>query len=143
MGPANEYRPTGIGRDDKIAYLENQQRNSMSVSVSVNNGRRSMAFSRGGGQSGEPDPDAYEWPDVMPAFDASGIEVSPDGSVWVKRYLGTDAPPTFDVFDGEGSLTKRVVLPEDRELIGFGTGVVYLARIDEFDLQWLEVYSLD
>ena len=143
MGPANEYRPTRIGRDDKIAYLEDRQRNAMSVSVQMNNGRRSMAFSRGGGQSSEPDPDAYEWPDVMPAFDATGIEVSPDGSVWVKRYLGADAPPTFDVFDGEGSLTKRVVLPEGRELIGFGTGVVYVARIDEFDLQWLEVYWLD
>jgi len=141
-GLANEYRPTKIGHDDKIAYLENRQRNAMSVSVSVNNGRRSMAFSRGGGR-GEPDPDAYEWPDVMPAFDPAGIEVSHDGALWVKRYLGTDAPPTFDVFDGEGSLTKRVILPEGRELIGFGAGVVYLVRIDEFDLQWLEVYSLD
>jgi len=142
MGPANEYRPTRIGRDDKIAYLENRQRNAMSVSVQMENGRRSMAFGRGG-PSGEPDPDAYEWPDVMPAFDATGIEVSTDGALWVKRYLGADVQPTFDVFDGQGKLTKRVVLPEGRELIGFGAGVVYLVRIDEFDLQWLEVYSLD
>ena len=143
LGPANEYRPTRISRYDKIVYLEDRQRNSMSVSVQMNNGRRSMAFSRGGGRSGEPDPDAYEWPDVMPAFDATGVEVSPDGALWVKRYLGADGPPTFDVFDGQGKLTKRVVLPEGRELIGFGAGVVYLARIDEFDLQWLEVHSLD
>ncbi len=142
VGPANEYRPTRISRDHKIAYLEDRQRNAMSVSIQMNNGRRSMAFSRGG-RSGEPDPDAYEWPDLMPAFDATGVEVSPDGALWVKRYLGADGPPTFDVFDGQGKLTKRVVLPEGRELIGFGAGVVYLVRIDEFDLQWLEVYSLD
>ena len=142
MGPANEYRPTRIGRDDKIAYLENRQRNAMSISVQMENGRRSMAFGRGG-PSGEPDPDAYEWPDVMPAFDATGIEISHDGAVWVRRHLGADALPTFDVFDGAGSLTKRVVLPVGRELIGFGAGVVYVVRIDEFDLQWLEVYSLD
>jgi hypothetical protein len=139
----NEYRPSGIKRADKIAYLEDQQRNSMSVSVSISNGRRNMSFSRGGGRSGEPDPDAHDWPEVMPAFDASDIEVASDGTLWVRRLLGTVRPPTYDVFDGTGKLSKRVVLPEGRELVSFGTGVVYLARFDEFDLQWLEVYSLD
>ncbi|UCD24274.1 MAG: hypothetical protein JSW51_14845 [Gemmatimonadota bacterium] len=144
MGPANEYRPTRIRTADKVAYLEDRQRNAMSISVSVNNGRRNMAFSRGGGGGGgEPDPDAYEWPDVMPAFDASGIEVAPDGTAWVKRRLGADVPPTFDVFDEEGRLNRRVIFLEGRELVGFGDGVVYLVRRDEFDLQWLEVYSLD
>ena len=57
--------------------------------------------------------------------------------------MGSDVPPTFDVFDEDGRLTKRVVFPEGRELVGFGEGVVYVVRLDEFDLQWLEVYSLD
>jgi len=142
QGPAVEYRPVRIGRDEKIAYLEDRQRNSVSVSVQVVNGRRSMAFGRGGGRSGEPDVDAYEWPEYMPAIDASRIEVSPRGEVWAKRFLAANEPATFDVFDAEGRLVRRVILPEARELVGFGDGVVYLARIDEFDLQWLEKYGL-
>jgi hypothetical protein len=141
-GPANDYDPVTIGNPEKEAYLDNMQRNGLQVMVSMENGRRSMNFSRGGGRSGERDLDAYEWPEVMPVFDPSGVEVSSDGSLWVRRYLEADAAPTFDVFDSDGKLVRRVILPEAREVVGFGKGVVYLTRIDEYDLQWLEKYEL-
>lgn len=143
VGPTNEYKPVGIGNAEKNAYLDNRQRNGLQVMVSVENGRRSMNFARGGGPSGERDLNAYEWPEVMPAIDPSGTEISSDGYLWVKRYLKADAAPTFDVFDSDGKLVKRILLPEGREVVGFGKGVVYLTRIDEFDLQWLEKYQLD
>ena len=41
------------------------------------------------------------------------------------------------------TLVGRVILPEMRSVVGFGDGVVYLARTDEFDLQWLEKHSLE
>jgi hypothetical protein len=141
MGPAVDYRPVRVGRGEKTAYLAERQRNSVSVSVQVENGRRSMAFSRGG-RSGEPDIDAYEWPEVMPPFDATSVEIAISGELWVKRFGAADAPPTYDVFDGEGRLVRQVILPESRELVAFGDGVVYVVRIDEFDLQWLEKYEL-
>ncbi len=141
-GPPIEYDPVGIGNPEKNAYLDNVQRNGLQVMVSMENGRRSMNFSRGGGRSGERDLNAYEWPEVMPPFDPSSIEVSNDGHLWVRRYLKADEPPAFDVFDRDGQLVKRILLPEGRELVGFGKGAVYLTRIDEFDLQWLEKYEL-
>jgi sugar lactone lactonase YvrE len=141
-GPTNEYKPVGIGNAEKNAYLDNRQRDGLQVLVSVENGRRNMNFARGGGPSGERDLDAYEWPEVMPVIDPSGVRVSSDGYLWVKRYLKVGVPPTFDVFDRDGELVKRIILPDRREVVGFGKGVVYLARIDEFDLQWLEKYEL-
>ncbi|UCG85821.1 MAG: hypothetical protein JSW71_18190, partial [Gemmatimonadota bacterium] len=142
QGSAVDYQPVRIGTDEKVAYLEDRQRNSVSVSIQVENGRRSMTFGRGGSRSGEPDLDAYEWPRYMPAFDASRVEVSLQGEVWVRRFLEASELPTYDVFDGAGQLVRRVVLPEARELVGFGEGVIYVARIDEFDLQWLEKYEM-
>ncbi|MEJ2238499.1 MAG: hypothetical protein P8X82_09405 [Gemmatimonadales bacterium] len=70
------------------------------------------------------------------------MEVSGTGELWVRRYGRADAAPAFDVFDGDGKLVKRILLPEGREVVGFGVGVVYLVRIDEFDLPWLEKYQL-
>jgi hypothetical protein len=141
-GPTNEYEPVKVGNGEKEAYLDNVQRNGLQVMVSVENGRRSMNFSRGGGRSGERDLNAYEWPEVMPVINPSGVEVSGTGELWVRRYGRADAAPAFDVFDGDGKLVKRILLPEGREVVGFGVGVVYLVRIDEFDLQWLEKYQL-
>ena len=53
----------------------------------------------------------------------------------------------MDVFDGSGERQGWVELPPGRRLVGWGTTVdgdpaVYLARIDEFDLKWLERYRL-
>jgi hypothetical protein len=46
----------------------------------------------------------------------------------------------YDVFDGTGKLARHVMLPDDTRLVGFGKNSVYLVRIDDDDLQWLERY---
>jgi hypothetical protein len=141
-GPAVDYRPIRIGNDEQTRWLDNVGRDGLRVSVSVNNGQMQTAFSRGGGSDDRPDPDQYEWPDVMPAFDANDVAVDPDGDVWVGRYTRAGQPPQFDVFDGRGRLEAQVTLPEGRELAGFGNGVVYLTYYDEFDLQYVERYRV-
>jgi len=61
--------------------------------------------------------------------------------LWVLRSrAATDPIPLIDVFDQRGSLVSQVRLPQDRRVIGFGNGVVYLAHTDSDDLQWLERY---
>jgi hypothetical protein len=62
--------------------------------------------------------------------------------MWVERYVPAENEPVYDVFDELGALVKRIVLPEARSVVGFGQDCVYLARTDEFDLQWLEKYEL-
>ena len=142
-GPTNEFSSAGVRRSDKEAYLERLQRNSLGVEMMNVNGNVTTAFRRGmRGGSDEPDIDALDWPDALPAFQAGGVHVAKNGELWVERYVSAGSAPVYDVFDENGVLVKRVVLPEGRAVIGFGNGSIYLARIDEFDLQWLEKYSL-
>ncbi|NIM50195.1 MAG: hypothetical protein GTN62_07630 [Gemmatimonadales bacterium] len=141
-GSANPYKPVRIGRAEKEAWVDGLQSSGLRVGVQNESGRISTTFRRGGGGS-RPDIDAYQWPEVMPAFRPRGIHATPAGDMWVERYVPADAPPTFDVFDRDARLVRRVVLPEGRQVVGFGDGVVYLVRVDEFDLQWLERYRLE
>ena len=141
-GPQNEYRPLRIGRADKEAWVDRMQRTALSLMVENVNGRVSTSFRRGGGGSDQPDIDSYQWPDVMPAFQPGGVRVSRAGEVWVERYVSAGTAPTFDVFDGNGRLVRRVILPDGRQLVGFGRNAVYVTRADEYDLLFLEKYRL-
>jgi hypothetical protein len=120
------------------------QRSSLAMEVMNQNGNITTAFRRGmrGGDSDEPNIDGLDWPDALPAFQASGVYIDRNGEMWVERYVPANEAPAYDVFDDSGTLVRRVVLPEMRAVVGFGDGVVYVARSDEFDLQWLEKYSL-
>jgi hypothetical protein len=132
-----------VGRAEKEAWVSELGSSGIRVAVEVADGRQRTSFSRGGGgEQQRPDIDSFEWPEYGPPFVGSGVRVAADGSLWVRRYLKAGSPPTFDVFDGQGRLTRRVVLPPGRQLVGFGNGVVYATVKDEFDLQYLERYRL-
>ena len=143
-GSQVEFRPVPIRQADKEQYVEALGANGLQVSVGIQNGVRSMSFSRGGGGGGggTPDTDSYEWPDSKPAFAGSGVWVTPEGTAWVARSVpaGDDIP--FDVFGADGQLQERIILPAGRRILGFGGGFVYVAARDDLDLQWLERYRL-
>jgi len=143
-GRSNDVGSSNVRRADKVAYVERMQRNSLGMEVMNVNGNITTAFRRGmrGGDPNEPNIDGLQWPDVLPAFHASGVYVAMSGEMWVERYVGADDMPVYDVFDGTGTLVRRMILPEMRAVVGFGSGCVYLARTDDYDLQWLEKYEL-
>lgn len=141
-GESVDYRPLPIRTADKEEWVADQARNGLSVAVSIENGRRHTAFSRGGRGGGGSAIDSYEWPEAKPAFRSSGMRVSRAGDAWVERHVPAGDARLFDVFGADGNLKARVRLPEDRELVAFGDGSVYLIRIDEFDFNWLERYEL-
>jgi hypothetical protein len=75
---------------------------------------------------------ASELPDYKPAFAAGGARADADGNLWV-RTIATKpmAGPVYDVIDGQGKLTGRVMLPAGSAIAGFGPrGVVYLGLRD-------------
>jgi hypothetical protein len=79
------------------------------------------------------------WPRVKPPFLAGAVHIARDGRVWVLRTRAhDDSIPVFDVFDGAGRVIERVALPKRTRLVGFGSGIVYLARTDDDDLVWLQ-----
>jgi hypothetical protein len=133
-GPAVEYRPIPVTDADKAAWADRMGGSAVTV-VSGGEGGRSFTIPR-------PDPSDMEWPEHKPAFHPTGMWTTPSGTLWVQRHVADGTPETFDLFDAQARLTDRVVLPEGRSLLGFGAGVVYLARTDADDLQWIERYRI-
>jgi hypothetical protein len=141
-GPAVDYKPVKVGSAEKERYLDGMGRSGLMIGVQNENGQIRANFRRGPGRRGAPEADDLEWPDVMPAFSSSEVYVTPWGELWVARSVPADDAPTFDVFDSNAQLARRIVLPEGRRIVGFGANAVYAVRIDEFDLNWLERYQV-
>ncbi|UCG84786.1 MAG: hypothetical protein JSW71_12585 [Gemmatimonadota bacterium] len=142
-GPTVTYEPVKITQVDKDAWLEaraNPQGGAVFIAVDAGGGARTAAPSRPARLAG-PQIDDDDWPEVKPPFPARGVSVTPEGSVWVRRHVQAGAAPEYDVFDAQGRPTHTVVLPNRSQVVGFGNGVVFIARSDEYDLQWLERYE--
>ena len=138
-GPVVPYTAPKVTQADKEEYLEARRRNPpmmMSVTTGPGGTQRQMGPPPGG----LPDP---EFAETKPPFLTQGsVQVTPDGEVWVLRTRPAgDKIPTYDVFDRNGVLVKKVVLNPRSRVVGFGAGAVYVARSDEDDLQYLERYK--
>lgn len=88
-----------------------------------------------------PGRDPTEWPDHLPPYLGSAV-VASDGAVWIPRAVAAGKPPLYDIIDGNGRLVERVELPPRHKLVGFGNGTMYLVRLDDDDLQYLQRYPL-
>ena len=87
-------------------------------------------------------PDPSNWgAEYMPPFLERALMFSTDGFLWIRRTGPAGQPPTYDVIDRAGNLVEKVVLQNRSRLVGFGKGVVYVARHDDDDLQYLQKYT--
>lgn len=137
-GPDLEFRPVTIRDGEKEEFID-AVGNAMSVMMTMDNGRRNVSFGRNGNQN-RPDPSEYDWPDSKGPVANNGLYATPEGDVWVRREVPAGEPWLIDVVGRDGTLKEQIRLPAGRRLIGFGNGTVYLANIDQDDLQWLERY---
>jgi hypothetical protein len=74
-----------------------------------------------------------ELPDYQPPFFATSTRADADGNLWVLTIPTKPQPAgsAYDVINGKGEVTERVLIPEGRTILGFGPGgVVYLAKRD-------------
>lgn len=70
-------------------------------------------------------------PDYQPPFFATSTRADADGNLWVLTIPTKPQPAgsVYDVINGKGEVTERVLIPEGRTVLGFGPGgVVYLAK---------------
>ena len=137
------YDPAKITEADKEEWREARSNPQGAMFIAIDGGggaRVTTAPSRGARFEG-PQIDDDDWPEVKPPFPAGAVSVTPEGSMWVRRHVKSGGPPEYDVFDARGSRIYTIVLPQDARLAGFGAGVVYVTRSDEFDLQWLQRYD--
>ena len=82
------------------------------------------------------------WPKYLPPFLPRALSFAPDGMLWVLRTTEDPYLPVFDVIDKTGRLSGRLALPRGRRLLCHGKAGVYLVRVDEDGLQYIEHYRL-
>ena len=142
-GPAVAYEPVRIGRGERQEWADSRSETGggLGISLSVSNNAMTMTASRGGA-SNDDDLDQYEWPDYAPAFYGRPVPVDPAGRAWVRRHLDAGEAPVYDVFDGTGERRMVVQLLPGRRVVSFGHGKIYVVRMDEYGLQYLERYAL-
>jgi hypothetical protein len=133
-GSPRSYPPLPVTAADRSAY-----RKQMSFV-------RSGASLKGGGtgpqRSEDVVPDA-EFPLSMPPFVASSVAMSPDGQLWIGRsHPAGEHLWYYDIFDARGAVVAVAKIAAGSKVVGFGPGVVYVARTDPADdLVYLERYE--
>jgi hypothetical protein len=73
--------------------------------------------------------DPSQLPDYEPPFFTGSTRADANGHVWIRTIQSTAIPggSIYDVVNGNGLLVDRVLVPENRVVIGFGLGeTVYL-----------------
>ncbi len=86
-------------------------------------------------------PDA-SFPAQKPPFNANEVLVSPGDFIWTTLSAPTGAPrTTVAIITPTGTLHGRLTLPEGRRVVALDRGGVYLVRVDEDGLEWLERYA--
>ena len=111
------------------------QRNNMQV-VSGDDGRVTVIPQR-------QRPRDPVWPAVLPPFLMRALWIAPDGSLWIRRTGPVGMRPTYDVIDRQGRRTHQVLLPQRTRVVGFGrNGAVYVVRVDDDDLEFLQRYRI-
>lgn len=138
-GQPIRYEKVRVSEGHKQEWRE-RQRTATRMSMTVDNSGRRQATMGPGGPVQDPESWGGEY---MPPFLSTLQNVatfSNDGYLWVQRTGPAGQPPTFDVIDRAGNAVQKVVLPKRSRLLGFGNGAVYVARLDEDDLQYLQKY---
>ncbi len=123
-----------VGNREKTEYRIERERPVPTISVS--NGVQTTSYQKP--RYTEP----AEWPARMPAFLLDAVSFATDGMLWVQRATRAGAPRLYDVFDAKATRAYQVELPANTKLVGFGAGTVYLARVDDDGLHYLQQYRM-
>lgn len=128
------FTPVPVGADEKQDYrIERQQ---PVPAIVFANGVQTSTYHKP--SYTEP----VAWPSSLPAFLPNAVAYASNGTLWVTRVTRSGAAPLYDVFDQAAKRIYQLELPRRTKLVGFGRGTVYLARVDEDDLHYLQRHAL-
>ncbi|MFQ5705624.1 MAG: hypothetical protein ACE5HT_16595 [Gemmatimonadales bacterium] len=134
-GPLIAYDPVRMTEAHKRQWREEQRQSRPTIVVTPDG--------RSGTVNTTSPPREPKWPKYLPPFVRyPAAHFASDGMLWVERTTPVGEPHTFDIIDGTGRVIEQLKLPVKRRLVGFGRGTVYLVRVNEVDLEFLERYRL-
>lgn len=82
------------------------------------------------------------FPTHKPPFVEAGLFRAPSGDLWVLRSMPHDAPRArIDILGEDGNRKAELDLPAGRRLVALERGGIWLVRVDDDGLQWLERYA--
>jgi hypothetical protein len=137
-GPVVAYQPMRVTEADKAEFRESLRASPPTMVMFTQGAGGNRTSTNAAPQMPEP-----AFAETKPPFFGSGsIVATPDGEVWVLRTRAAgDKIPVYDVFDNSGRLVRKVSLAARSRVVGFGKTSVYVARMDEDDLEYLQRYS--
>ena len=139
-GPPIEHPRIRVRGHEREAWLDAIY-SQPAARASGTNGEGAGRSSSSSGRTRRP-VDADRFPDFVPPFKRGYAPAAPWGEIWLELQIALDEEHSvFDVLGRDGQLQRRVAVPGRARVVGFGEGVVYIARKDEFDLEWLEKYA--
>ena len=145
-GSPIQVESVAIGMDEKREWARSQAETGggISIQVMMDNGALTTSFGRGGGggNTEDEDLDRYTWPDSKPPFYGTRIIVDLQDRAWVRRHMDAGEPTTYDVFDRQGERVATYQLPFRSRVVSFGPSGVYVASLDDFDLNYLHRYAM-
>ena len=121
-----------VGEEHKQSWREQKQR-PVSITVFTSAGVSAQSMPQ---KFDEP----QQWPAHLPPFADKSLHVESGGRVWIQRYAAAGANPTVDVINLDGRGDRRIQLPRATRLVGVGRRSLYLARVDQDDLEYLQQY---
>jgi hypothetical protein len=144
-GPVQAYTPIKMTAAERNAYRAALKSSSpIGITRTVGSGAGGTNVSTSAQAPAAREIPDEDFPAVMPPFSGqNAVQISPEGEIWVLRTRpASDKTPTYDIFNSAGQLTGKATLKPNSTVVGFGAGVVYVARQDpEDDLRYLEKYA--
>jgi len=139
-GPPVSFRPQPVTGADREWYLDEMN----ATQTRARAARRPSAEPRRPGAAAPTSKRAGApiFPSSFPAFAGrESVRIDPEGAVWIARAHSVSDPTSlYDVFDATARLHAEAHLRARSRIVGFGDGVIYVARRDADDLERLERY---
>ncbi len=142
-GPAIPYTPVPITSDDRDAFrkLRLEQPAGMGRLVATP-GEAPRPSAEAIRRNREAYPDEI-FPSHKPPFVENGMLRAPTGQLWVIRSMPHGSlRARIDILGADGRRRAELDLPDGRRLVGLERNGVWLARVDDDGLQWLERYPM-
>jgi hypothetical protein len=141
--PPIGYEPVKVTEADKVRLREATRKTRELANKAIADAMASAPRSRTSVKTPTMTIDEpTDWPTMKPAFGPGAVMVAPNNRVWVLRHrAAADSLPMYDVINTEGRVESRVALAAKGRVVGFGRGWVYIARIDEDDLEYLQRFK--
>jgi len=139
-GPPLSYTPLPVTAREREAFRLKQSQQPAS-GMRGPPGQRAEGTRVVSPQMREAYPDEL-FPEVLPPFDAESLRRAPNGDLWVTRSAPAGTRVfSVDIIREDGQRRALLRLPEGRRLVTVEREGIYLARVDEDGLEWLERYA--